>query len=73
MSIVTYILRKNEPLTPEEEAEIEALKNRPVETDEDCPEFSDEQWAFYDYLMKKYNTNIVTKEMVVKELRENGD
>ena len=76
MAIVTYILHKDEPLTPEEEAELEVLKGMSDEdiiVDEDCPEFSDEQWAFYDYLMKKYKTNNVTKEMVLNELRENGD
>ena len=73
MAMVTYILRANEKLTLEEEAELAALKDRPIKPDEDCPEISDEQWAFYDYLMKKYKTNNVTKEMVLNELRENGD
>ena len=72
MAIVTYILRPNEPLTPEEEAELAALKDRPVEPDEDCPEFTEEQWAFYDHLMKKYNTRRVTKEMVLNELKLMG-
>ena len=72
MAMVTYILRANEELSPEEEAELDALKDRPIEPDEDCPEITEEQWAFYDYLMKKYNTNNVTKDMVLAELQGNN-
>ena len=43
MAIVTYILRKGQPLTEEELAELRALKNRPIVFDEDCPELTDEQ------------------------------
>ena len=75
MAIVTYILRKDEPLTEEQEKELEALRNLPDEdiiADEDCPEFTDEEWDFYDHLMKKYHTNNVTKEMVLNELQMSG-
>ncbi len=72
MAMVTYILRANEELSPEEEAELDALKDRPIEPDEDCPEITEEQWTFYDYLMKKYNTNNVTKDMVLAELQGNN-
>ena len=75
MAMVTYILHKGQPLTDEQEQELEALRNMPDEdiiVDEDCPETTDEEWEFYDYLMKKYNTNIVTKEMVLNELKTRG-
>ena len=41
--MVTYILRKGQPLTEEELEELRALKNRPIVFDEDCPELTDEQ------------------------------
>lgn len=75
MAIVTYILRENEPLTEEQEKELEALRDMPDEdiiVDDDCPEFTEEEWAFYDHLMKKYHTNTVTKEMVLNELQLTG-
>ena len=72
MAMVTYILRTNEKLSSEEEAELDALKDRTIEPDEDCPEITKEQWDFYDYLMKKYNTNNVTKDMVLAELQNNN-
>lgn len=68
MSIVTYILHKGQKPTEKQKAQIRALKNRPIVPDEDCPEFTDEQWDFYDFLMEKYKTNKVTKEMVLNEL-----
>lgn len=46
MAIVTYILRKGQPLTEEQKAEIEALKNMRDEDivfDEDCPKLTEEQ------------------------------
>ena len=72
MAMVTYILHKGQPLTEEEKQQLEALREMPDEdiiVDEDCPEFTNEEWEFYDYLMKKYNTNRVTKEMVLHELQ----
>ena len=46
MAIVTYILRKGQPLTKEQEAELEALKQMSdddIVYDEDCPKLTDEQ------------------------------
>ena len=43
MAIVTYFLPKGAKLTPEQKAEIAALKNRPIVYDEDCPELTDEE------------------------------
>ena len=72
MAIVTYILRENEPLTPEEEAELEALENRKPVYDEDNPPMTEEEYNFYSMLSKKYKTRRVTKEMVLKELEARG-
>lgn len=70
MTIVTYFLPKNAPLTPEEEEEIDALEGRPVVPDEDCPEISEEIWQKNLYLIQKYKTRRVTKEMWKKEFPE---
>ena len=56
------------PLTTEEQAEIDALENRPITFDDDCPEMSDAEIVFYDYLIKKYNTRHITKELVLNEM-----
>ena len=40
--IVRYTLKRNQPLTPEQIAELDALKDRPIVYDEDCPELSEE-------------------------------
>ena len=41
--IVTYNLNPNTPLTPEQIKRLDALKDRPIVYDEDCPEMTDEQ------------------------------
>ena len=71
MAMVTYILRKGQKPTPEQIAQIKEAAKYPVVHDEDCPETTDEEWEFYSRLMKKYNTNRVTKEMVLRELEAN--
>ena len=46
MATVTYILRRGQPLTPEQKAELEALKQMSdddIICDEDCPELTDEE------------------------------
>ncbi len=46
MATVTYILRRGQPLTEEQKAEIEALKQMSdddIICDEDCPELTDEE------------------------------
>ena len=46
MATVTYILRRGQPLTEEQKAEIEALKKMSDEDiiyDEDCPKLTEEQ------------------------------
>ena len=41
--IVTYNLKPNTPLTSEQIKRLDALKDRPIVFDEDCPEMTDEQ------------------------------
>ena len=43
MATVTYFLPKGSKPTPEQKARIQALKNRPIVFDEDCPELTDEE------------------------------
>ncbi|MBR3570793.1 MAG: hypothetical protein IKN96_08395 [Oscillibacter sp.] len=40
---VRYTLKRGQPLTPEQIAELDALKDRPIVYDEDCPEMTEEQ------------------------------
>ena len=41
--IVTYELKPGTPLTPEQIKRLDALKDRPIAFDDDCPEMTDEQ------------------------------
>ena len=66
--IVKEIIDVKSPLTMEEQAEMAALSNRPITPDEDCPEMSDTEIAFYDYLHNKYQTRHITKEIVLNEM-----
>ena len=66
--LVSEKIDVNAPLTAEETAEIAALENRPVVPDEDCPEISDDEAAFYDYLHKKYQTRRISKEIILHEM-----
>ena len=66
--VVQEIIDVNSPLTTEEQAEIAALANRPIIPDEECPELSDAEIAFYDYLNSKYQTRHITKEIVLSEM-----
>ncbi|MBR4545296.1 MAG: hypothetical protein IKO14_04910 [Oscillibacter sp.] len=40
---VRYTLKRGQPLTPAQIAELDALKDRPIVFDEDCPETTEEQ------------------------------
>lgn len=55
------IIRKeidfNQPLTPEQKQMLEALKDRPVQPDEDCPELTDEQLHQMVRASKRKNEN----------------
>ena len=71
MATVFYFLpNPPPPLTEEEKAEIAALKDRPIVYDEDCPPMTDEQLDELDYLMRKYKTRRITKEIKMAEFPE---
>ena len=70
MAIVTYFLPKDAQLTAEEKAELAALKDRPITYDEDCPPMTEEQLDELDYLIRKYKTRRITKEIKMKEFPE---
>lgn len=40
---VRYTLKRGQPLTPAQIAELDALQDRPIVFDEDCPETTEEQ------------------------------
>lgn len=63
-------MRVGEPLTAEEKAEIAALKGRPIVFDEDCPPMSKKKHEEIRYLIRKYKTRTITKEMWMKEFPE---
>lgn len=70
MATVFYFLPKDAPLTAEEKAEIAALKDRPITYDEDCPPMTKEEADEAIYLMRKYKTRCLTKEIFMKEFPE---
>lgn len=65
-----YVRKAGTPLTSEQKAEIAALKDRPITYDEDCPPMTEQQLEELDYLMRKYNTRRITKEIKMKEFPE---
>ena len=68
--LVRKIINVAAPLTAEEEAEIDALKDRPIVYDEDCPPSTKEHLAETAYLMRKYKTRRITKEILMAEFPE---
>ena len=68
--IVRKIINVAAPLTEEEKAELAALKDRPITYDEDCPPMTEKELAELDYLMRKYKTRRITKEIKMKEFPE---
>ena len=71
MATVFYFLpNPPPPLTAEEKAEIAALKNRPIVYDEDCPPTTKEEADEAIYIMRKYKTRRITKEMWMAEFPE---
>ena len=70
MATVFYFLPKDAQLTAEEKAEIAALKDRPIAYDEDCPPTTEEQLDELDYLIRKYKTRRITKEILMAEFPE---
>ena len=68
--LVRKIINVAAPLTEEEKAELAALKDRPIVFDEDCMPLSEECERKNDYIMRKYKTRRVTKELWLKEFPE---
>lgn len=68
--LVRKIINVAAPLTAEEKAEIAALKNRPIVYDEDCPPTTKEEADEAIYIMRKYKTRRITKEMWMAEFPE---
>ena len=73
MSTVFYFLPKGAKPTPEQLERLKLLEEMPDEDiifDEDCPPPTDKQVDELDYIMRKYNTRRVTKELWLKEFPE---
>ena len=70
MATVFYFLPKDAPLTAEEKAEISVLKDRPIAYDEDCPPTTEKEADEVIYMMRKYKTSRITKEMWLAEFPE---
>lgn len=71
MATVYYFLpNPPPPLTEEEKAELAALKDRPITYDEECPPMTNEQLDELDYLIRKYKTRRITKEILMAEFPE---
>lgn len=70
MATVFYFLPKNAQLTAEEKAELAALKDRSITYDEECPPMTEEQLDELDYLIRKYKTRRITKEILMAEFPE---
>ncbi len=68
--LVRKIINVAAPLTAKEKAELAALKDRPITYDEDCPPMTEEQLDELDYLIRKYKTRRITKEIKMKEFPE---
>ena len=68
--LVRKIIDVAAPLTAEEKAEIATLKNRPIVYDEGCPPMTEEQLDELDYLIRKYKTRRITKEIKMAEFPE---
>ena len=70
MATVFYFLPKNAELTAEEKTELAALKDRPITYDEDCPPMTEQQLDEMDFLIRKYKTRRITKEILMAEFPE---
>ena len=68
--IVRKIINVAAPLTEEEKSELAALKDRPITYDEDCPPMTEKELDELDYLIRKYKTRRITKEIKMKEFPE---
>ena len=68
MAIVRIRLKDLPTLTEEQKARLKALEDfdDPMD-DPDCPPETDEEHEITMYMMKKYNTRRITKEMYIAE------
>ena len=65
--IIKYTLAPNIPLTPEEIAEIDALKDRPIVYDEDCPPLTPESYAgFMRSVVERNRRQLLEQEAAEK-------
>ncbi len=65
--IIKYTLDPNIPLTPEEIAEIDALKDRPIVYDEDCPPLTPESYAgFMRSVVERNRRQLLEQEAAEK-------
>ena len=66
--IVRYTSDPNIPLTPEEIAEIDALKDRPIVYDEDSPALTPESYAgFMRSVVERNRRQLLEREAAEKE------
>ena len=71
--LVRKVIDVNAPLTPEQIERlklVEAMKDEDIVFDEDCMPLSEECQRKNDYIMRKYKTRRVTKELWLKEFPE---
>ena len=69
-TVFYYLPNPAPPLTEEEKAELAALKNRPITYDEECPPMTEKELDELDYLIRKYKTRRITKEIFMAEFPE---
>ena len=69
-TVFYYLPNPPPPLTEEEKAELAALKNRPITYDEECPPMTEKELDELDYLIRKYKTRRITKEIFMAEFPE---
>ena len=65
--LIKKVIDVSAPLTAEQEAELEALEeldDDDIFMDEDCPPMIDEELDWLGYLINKYNTRSITKEII---------
>ena len=71
--LVRKVINIAAPLTPEQKAELAALrdmKDEDIVFDEDCPPMTEQQLDELDYLIRKYKTRRITKEILMAEFPE---
>lgn len=67
MSTIRVFIPKGTKPTPEQIARIREAAKRPIFYDEDCPPTIKEEAEWWGYMMKKYKTRRITKEIIELE------